>query len=276
MTFNAERDFRLATEKLTRYAGIIERIFRNNYRKGSTEFKFERKEIEDAAADLGIAPPKNLSDILYSFRFRTGMPASIAKTETKGREWVIELAGRGRYRFRLATINRVAPSEDAFQIKIPDATPEIIKTYAKTDEQALLAKVRYNRLIDIFLRVTAYSLQSHLRTSVPKVGQIEVDELYVGVRNTGQQFIIPVQAKGGNDQIAATQVWQDLQLCKHAYPMLTPRLVAVQFIAEDVIAMFELVFQGEELKKSDERQYRLVVGSDIATEDLDAMADTSD
>ena len=38
----------------------------------------------------------------------------------------------------------------------------------------------------------AYSLQSHLRTTVPDVGQIETNELYVSVRNSGQQFIIPV------------------------------------------------------------------------------------
>jgi hypothetical protein len=111
---------------------------------------------------------------------------------------------------------------------------------------------------------------------VPSVGQIEVDELYVGVRNTGQQFIIPVQAKGGNDQIAATQVWQDLQLCKHAYPTLTPRLVAVQLTSQDVIVMFELVFQDEELRKADERQYRLVAGSSITDAELETMSNTSD
>ena len=266
----------MAAEKTTRYVDIIERVFKNHFRKGLAEFEFEREEIERVAAQLGIKLPKNIGDLIYSFRFRTDLPDSIVKTATKGREWTIELAGRARYRFRLATINRVVPSPDAYQIKIPDATPEIIKMYAKTDEQALLAKVRYNRLIDVFLRVTAHSMQSHLRTSVPTIGQIEVDELYVGVRNTGQQFIIPVQAKGGTDQIAATQVWQDLQLCRHAYPALTPRLVAVQFAADDVIAMFELVFQGEELRKADERQYRLVAANEITADDLQTMADTSD
>src|SRR5271157_4057421 len=37
--------------------------------------------------------------------------------------------------------------------------------YKFTDEQALLAKVRYTRLIDTFLGITAYSLQNHLRTT---------------------------------------------------------------------------------------------------------------
>jgi hypothetical protein len=266
----------VARKKGNRYVGIIEKLFWNHYKKGLQEFEFERIEIENVAIELGIKLPKNIGDILYSFRFRTPLPESISKTATKGREWIIKLAGRAKYKFRLAKINRILPTENAYQIKIPDATPEIILSYTKTDEQALLAKVRYNRLIDIFLRVTAYSLQNHLRTTVPDVGQIEIDELYVGVRNTGQQFIIPVQAKGGNDRLAVVQAEQDFEFCKDIYPKLTPRLVAVQFITKDVVAMFELVFQGEDLKKADEKQYKLVKANEILDDDLKTMANSSD
>ena len=66
-------------------------------------------------------------------------------------------------------------------IKIPDATPEIVSAYSMSDEQALLAKIRYNRLLDVFLGVSAHSLQNHLRTTVKDIGQIEVDEIYVAV-----------------------------------------------------------------------------------------------
>ena len=69
-----------------------------------------------------------------------------------------------------------------------------------SDEQALLAKVRYNRLIDVFLGVAAYSLQNHLRTTVSDVGQLEIDEIYVGVDRQGRQYVMPVQAKGGSDR----------------------------------------------------------------------------
>lgn len=168
------------------------------------------------------------------------------------------------------------PSQTACEIKIPDATPEILTRYAKDDEQALLAKVRYNRLIDIFLCVTAYSLQNHLRTKVPDLGQIEVDELYVGVCNTGQQFLIPVQAKGGGDKIGVVQVWQDLEMCKRIFPDTTPRAVAVQFCGNDVIAMFEVTVQDYELKVVDEKHYRLVANSEISDDDLKQMARQSD
>ncbi len=113
------------------------------------------------------------------------MPDSITSTAPAGQAWLIKLAGRGRYRFVLSDTWEVAPNPALLQIKIPDATPGIIARYALDDEQALLALIRYNRLIDTFTGVTCYSLQNHLRTSVPEIGQIEVDELYVGLDRRG-------------------------------------------------------------------------------------------
>ncbi len=63
------------------------------------------------------------------------------------------------------------------------------------DEQALLAKIRYNRLIDIFTGITCYSLQNHLRTTVPNIGQVEIDEIYIGIDKRGAHYILPAQAK---------------------------------------------------------------------------------
>jgi len=264
----------MAVEKAKIYDSIIENVFFNHYEEGATTFHFNRDELSKAASDLGINAPLNLGDLIYSFRFRKQFPERILATAegAKDKEWVIELAGRSKYRFRLSTINRLIPTQNAYQIKIPDATPEIIIKYAKSDEQALLAKVRYNRLVDIFLRITAYSLQNHLRTTVKNYGQIEVDELYVGVRDSGQQFIVPVQAKGGGDQLAAAQTQQDLAFCAEAYPALTRRALAVQFMDDDVIAMFELTFQGEVLSVVNEKHYRLVPGDSISDDELRIMA----
>ena len=185
------------------------------------------------------------------------------------------MVGRGKYRMKLQKESRFAPSQNKYQIKIPDATPQIVLANALNDEQAVLAKVRYNRLIDIFLGVTAYSLQNHLRTTVPDMGQIETDEVYVAVRTSGQQFVIPVQAKGGRDKLGVVQVEQDLALCRHNYANLTPRPVAVQSMVTDVgevIVMFELVVVGDEIKVLDEKHYRLVPASEIDDDDRKAMA----
>jgi hypothetical protein len=143
-----------------RYQAIIKTIFDRHYKPGTKQFEFTRDEFEGIAQKLGITLPKNLGDLTYSFRFRSHLPDSITSTAGKDREWVIELAGRARYRFRLARLANIVANLNLIAIKIPDSTPEIISSYALSDEQALLAKVRYNRLVDTFLGLTTYSLQS--------------------------------------------------------------------------------------------------------------------
>lgn len=254
-------------DKPNAYQVVILEVFRNHYRKGIKEFVFEREEIEAAAARHGI---KNLGDIMYSFRFRTALPEEILSTATEGTEWVIELAGRARYRFAQRKVSRIVPREDIVPIKIPDSTPEIIEMYALSDEQALLAKVRYNRLIDIFLCITTYSLQNHLRTTVTDIGQIEVDELYVGMNKAGAHFVIPVQAKGGKDEIGAVQTKQDIQCCEEKFPDMIIRPVSVQFMDDGVIAMFELMYSKKtgEFGVVDEKHYKLVQSPDMDREDI--------
>jgi len=251
-----------------RYEALILAVFKNHFRKGVKEFQFERAEIETVAGKLGIKLPKNLGDLIYSFRYRRGLPDEVLATAPQGLEWTVEPAGRAKYRFRLSGRNRIVPRDDLVAVKIPDSTPEIIAAYALSDEQALLAKIRYNRLVDIFLGIATYSLQSHLRTTVKEMGQIEIDEVYVGVNRNGQQFVVPVQAKGGSDQLAVIQTKQDIACCRKKFPHLTCRPVSAQFMAGDVIAMFELTIEGDEVKVLEEKHYRLVPSDQIQDEDL--------
>lgn len=261
-----------AEKKQNRYSAIIGTIFKRHHKQGKNQFQFSREEFVEIAKELGIALPKNLGDTIYSFRFRTALPAEIVATAPKGMEWTIELAGKGQYRFRLGTLVRIVPRPDLLAVKIPDATPEIITAYALTHEQSLLAKVRYNRLIDIFLGIATYSLQNHLQTFVKGMGQIEVDEVYVGVNRNGQQFVIPVQAKGGSDQLGVTQTRQDIACCLQKFPRLTCRPVSAQFMSDDVIALFELTLEGDDVKVVEEKHYRLVPADQIGDDDLRAYA----
>jgi hypothetical protein len=185
-------------------------------------------------------------------------------------EWIIEGVGRALYTFRLVPINRIVPNRELAPIKIPDATPEIIGAYALNDEQALLAKVRYNRLIDVFLGVTAYSLQNHMRTTVKGIVQIEIDEVYVALDRRGVQYVIPVQAKGGKDHLSVVQTKQDLGCCAEKFPTLVTRSVSAQFMDDNRIAMFELAVENERVSIVDEKQYRLVPADEIGSEDLRA------
>lgn len=245
-----------------RYLAIIEKIFFNHYEAGKTELPFARIELETAAAALNVKLPKNLGDVVYSLRYRTALPLKILETQPQGREWIIDGVGRAQYAFKLVTLTRIRPSTTLATIAIPDATPEVIRAYALDDEQALLAIVRYNRLIDTFLGLTTYSLQNHLRTAVNGV-QIEIDELYVGLDKYGCHYIIPVQAKGGSDQIGIVQTTQDIRYSTQKFPDIRCRPIAAQFMAGGVVAMFELTLQDDEVKVVEERHYRLVPASDI-------------
>jgi hypothetical protein len=178
-------------------------------------------------------------------------------------------------RKQLRTKSAIVPADFLVQLTVIDATPLLLTAHATTEEQTLLAKVRYNRLIDEFLGLTAYSLQSHLCCTIPNVGSVDVNELYLGINRGWRQFVIPVTAKTGNDQIGIVQIEQDMAFCQHAFPGLTARPVAVQFKKDEdgeVIVMFELVLRDDEVRVVDEKQYRLVPASSISAEDLRHMA----
>jgi hypothetical protein len=250
-------------KRASRYDAIIEKIFFAHWKKGLTQFEFDRSEIKEWADKLRIDVPDNVGDVLYSFRMRKSLPDSIRQTEAKGLQWHIRLAGRGHYRFKLSKENRIVPRPELVTIKVPDATPELIASYALDDEQALLAIVRYNRLIDIFLSLTTYSLQNHLRTTAKGFGQVEVDELYVGIDTHGCHYVIPVQAKGGTDQISIVQTEQDIAMCGEKFSGVKCRAISVQFMADNIIALFELTIEDDEVKVVEERHYKLVPADDL-------------
>jgi hypothetical protein len=251
-----------------RYAMLIGKVFHAHYRTGMTEFHFERDELSATASELGIELPKNLGDVIYSFRYRVPLPDSVLKTAGVGRAWIIKGAGKGRYLFKQTRLARIEPDDAMLPIKVPNATPEILLSNAFDDEQALLAKVRYNRLIDLFLGITAHSLQNHLRTTVRKVGQIEIDELYVGINRRGSQFVVPVQAKVGTDRHGVVQTEQDVLFCEERFPDLICRPVSVHAVGENRIALFELALVEDEVRIVDQRHYMLVSASEISRDDL--------
>jgi len=121
----------------------------------------------------------------------------------------------------------------------------------------------------VFLGIASYSLQNHLQTFVRDMGQIEIDEVYVGVNRNGQQFVVPVQAKGGTDQLGVTQTRQDIACCVQKFPRLTCRPISAQFMTDDTIAMFELALQGEDVKIVEEKHYKLVPSDQIGADDLE-------
>ena len=256
------------TKNVNRYTQLIEAIFLKHYRDGMTAVDFDRNEITELASEMGIALPKNLGDVLYSFRYRIPLPASIVEKAPQGYEWIIRPAGRARYRFVLVRQALIMPSGMMAETKLLDATPGVIARYAMSDEQALLAIVRYNRLVDIFTSITCYSLQNHLRTTVSEMGQVETDEIYIGIDKRGAQYVLPIQAKGRTDRIGIVQIEQDIAVCTAKFPDLICRPLAAQFMQNGVIAMFEFEQVEDEIRVTGERHYRLVGPDALSTDEL--------
>jgi len=49
-----------------RYVAIIEKIFFDHWKKGISEFEFDRSEIKEWATKLSINVPDNVGDVIYS------------------------------------------------------------------------------------------------------------------------------------------------------------------------------------------------------------------
>jgi len=234
---------------MSKYEQIIEWVFKKNFTIGNVRVPFTRDQLVQAHDVLNFERTKNIGDIPYSFRFR---------------------------RDRLASPGKITPTLHYYPIKIPDSTPEIIRQYASgTDEQALLTRVRYNRLVDVFTGLTCYSLQNHLRTTVTDIGQVEVDELYVGLNTRGTHFILPCQAKSKGDKFGIAQIMQDIALCLERYPQAICRPIALQFVDEDSVAMLELAVREEsdilKLNIVEEKQYALVPRSDLSHAEIKTL-----
>lgn len=255
-------------KRRNRYSAILERIFTSKFKAGVRQVDFEREEIETVARQLRVKLPKNLGDLIYSFRYRTDLPERIRRAAGEGETWIIRPTGKARYRLVLVPDKPIQPNLNLAMTKVPDATPGIVTKYAFNDEQALLARLRYNRLVDIFTGVTCYSLQNHLRTTVPDMGQVETDELYVGVDKKGSHYIFPIQAKGGTDKLNVVQMEQDFAVCAHKFPGLICRPIGAQFMEGGVIALFEFEQSNGTVSISSEKHYKLVPPEEVTDADL--------
>lgn len=256
---------------------IIDRVFTARHSPGLQEVTFTRDDLISAAAALGAPRPKNLGDIVYSLRYRVPLPDSIRQTAPRGREWAIFPGGNAVYTLRTVPFNLIEPRKGLRTIRLPDATPGVISKYALTDEQALLARVRYNRLLDVFTGLACYPLQSHLRTSItianaidgtPSSSQVETDDVYVGLDEHGAHYILPVQAKGGSDSLSVIQIWQDLRVAEQKFADLIARPVAAQFMEQGVIALFEFQESNNQITIAREHHYSLVPPEELDSAEL--------
>ncbi len=256
-----------------RYDAIIEAIFDAHYKEGMKEFVFDRAEINIISDKLNISRIKNVGDLPYTYRFRKDLPEKILKKSDSDKDWIILLSGIGKYKFVQRKGVIVVPNDALAETKIPDSTPEIISKYAISDEQATLARLRYNRIVDIFTGVTCYSLQNHLRTTVTGIGQIEIDELYVGIDRNGAHYILPVQAKSHNDRLTIVQPDQDITFANIKYPNTICYSIGAKLLDDNLIAMYRFEQTSEGPRIVTEAHYRLVPNEDLSDLELQQYRD---
>ncbi len=188
------------------------------------------------------------------------MPAEILQTGN----WAIEAAGRSTYAFRLLTqtphfnivFNEYEP------VDIPNALPDVVEALLRTDEQSLLTRILYNRLVDIFTGLTCFHIQNHYRSFVEGVGEVELDAVYVGVNKTGQLHILPIEAKsvGDNEFIGRIQIAQMISLIRQDFPTMVHRVLAVKPLADKSIAVAEFnnTSDPDELRIVSVSRFRLI------------------
>lgn len=68
---------------------ILSKIFLDKYKPGIETLDFTREEILSASTDLALNPPKNVGDVVYSFRYRSDMPRAISTNAPEGKAWII-------------------------------------------------------------------------------------------------------------------------------------------------------------------------------------------
>lgn len=239
------------TNGWNKYKKIFLKIFRDKTEGkniGASVIPFTTADIYKTQSSLNLMGG-NPYDLKYNAKGRGNLPPEVQQTAATGMEWRIVPVGKGEYEFRLFEEGSgiFELSTSAAKIKIPNAVPAIIEHYAGNDEQALLARIRYNGLVTAFLGISSYSLQSHWKTSLKGSGSpIEIDEIYVGLDAEGAHYIIAVEAKGRSkgEKITSEQLLNNYRAASDKFPGIGIRLVAAKVVDDHTLAM--LLFEADE------------------------------
>jgi hypothetical protein len=231
-------------QQLSLYDEVLVKVFFHHYYEGETYLRFSKDELAEACKACGVTV-KNIPDIIYTYRARRVLPESIRKTG----HWAIEPAGRGFYAFRLLqnSPHFNIPFQDFTPINVYNALPELVETLLRNDEQSLLTRILYNRLVDIFTGLTCFHIQNHYRSFVNDVGEVELDALYAGVDKKGQLYILPIEAKSQSESemIGRVQISQMAKLVRQDFAHLNRRILAVKHLRDGTIAVVEFDDQVE-------------------------------
>jgi hypothetical protein len=230
------------------YVPVILKLFKERYRPGASSVIFSLDDVRNAVDAVRAESPnpdrissRNPADVVYRMRSRTKLPEEILE---KGFH-ILRAIGRGQYQFERGTAGIIEPQVTE-PISTIDMTPMPVRrllpeTVAELDEQALLSVVGYCSLLDHFTGMKVYRLRSHVRKSVPGIGQAELDAIDVGIASSDDEVpvIFPIEAKAVADALNLVQIHNMVQYAKHFFPGLKIRPLALKVDYQSVIHLME-------------------------------------
>ena len=235
------------------YVPVILKLFQDRWRPGASTVVFSLDDVRtavEAVRDLSATPDmissRNPADVVYRMRSRTKLPDEILE---KGFH-VLRAVGRGRYQFEKATsgimevpVRELTPAIDQTPMPVRRLLPE---TMAEMDEQALLSVVGYCQLLDHFTGMKIYRLRSHVRKSVPGIGQAELDAIDVGIASGDDDVpvVFPIEAKAVSDELNRVQVFNMIQYAAHYFPGLKVRPLALKVDYQSAVHLLEFNVAG--------------------------------
>jgi hypothetical protein len=230
------------------YVPVILKLFRDRWRPGASTIVFSLDDVRNAvdavraeADNPDSISSRNPADVVYRMRSRTKLPQEILE---KGFH-VLRAVGRGRYQFEKATsgiievpVRELVAAIDQTPMPVRRLLPE---TMAEMDEQAILSVVGYCSLLDHFTGMKIYRLRSHVRKSVPGVGQAELDAIDVGIAATEDEtpVVFPIEAKAVADELNRVQVHNMIQYARHYFPGLVVRPLAIKVDYQSAVHIME-------------------------------------
>lgn len=222
------------------YVPILREIVRRGYSPGMQRLEFTKQDVELVAAELGLKVG-NAADVIYRMRSRTRLPDDILDLGFT----VLRGIGRGRYALEVGGEAVVhLPEHDVFDHN--DQTPLPVRrllpeNILELDEQGLLTVMSYCKLLDHFTGLTVYRLRSHVRKSVPNIGQAELDEIDVGValRDDDVPVVFPIEAKAADEVINRVQIATAVAYCETYFPGHEIRPIVVKLTYDGVLHFLE-------------------------------------
>ena len=222
------------------YGPILLSIFRTRWRQGTATVLFTLDDVRNAADNLKLEI-RNPADLIYRMRSRTVLPKEILDRGF----FILRAIGRGQYQFEKGSSTIFQPL-DSVPTEALDLTPLPVRRLlperlAEMDEQAVLTVASYCKLFDHFTGLQIYRLRSHVRKSVPGVGQAELDAIDVGValRDDEMPIIFPIEAKAAADALNRVQIYNMVQYSRHYFPGMTIRPLAIKVDQDSILHMME-------------------------------------